>query len=164
MKIKTIAYALSLIFLSSCGGSSSSDTNIVDPVTNKEVSVNTAKKTLDDNKEKWALKNIKSYQYQYSVGCFCMEEMMMNKQVTVSNGVTTEAFFLQTSEYLTPEQLTRVKNVGELFDVVEQAINLKADKLSVTYNKDYGYPETISIDYNTKAVDDEITYYAHDLM
>lgn len=161
MNIKMIACVLSIFALSACGSGSSN--KIIDPITGKEISAAAAKKTLSDNKQKWALKNIKSYQYTQNTGCFCMREMYTKKQITVSEGVVTEAFFLDTSEYLTPEQFRYITNIDELFDIAEDAIN-SADRVEVLYNKEYGYPERISIDYKKDAVDDEITYFTSDLM
>lgn len=153
MRIKTIACLLSLIFLSSCGGGDL----LIDK--GKENS-----NALETNREKWGLRNIKSYQYQLRASCFCMQDVTANKQVTVSDGIVTEALFLQTSNYLTAEELTRVKTVEQLFAIVEGAINSKAYILEVSYNKESGYPETISIDYKKDVVDDEVTYYANNLL
>lgn len=180
MNFKTTACALSLLFLYSCGAAQSQDgttgvntTSSSSAITSSSsssslVTVATAlgevTTALANNKEKWALRNIKSYQYQYRESCFCLAEVTQNKQVTVANGVVTEAFFLQTSDYLTTEQLTRIKTVDGLFNAIENAVNAKAYRIDVSYNIVYGYPETISIDYNKDMADDEITYYAKDLM
>lgn len=153
MNIKTVACLLSLLLLSACGGGDL----LIDK--GKENS-----NALEMNKEKWALRNVKSYQYQLRISCFCMQDVTANKQVTVSDGVVTDAFFVQTSAHLTAEELTRVKTIDELFSIVANAINDKAYMLEVTYNKEYGYPEAISIDYQKDVADDEVVYYANNLL
>lgn len=195
MKLIAIASALSLLLLSSCGGTSMNaatdaktntttttttttttvDTKVTDPGTtvttddqtagNGELNNNSeAKKALDINKEKWALHNIKSYQYTFSASCFCLNVVTDKKQVTVSEGLVTEAFFLKTSQYLSKNELGYIKTVDQLFGIIESAIDTNAYQLIVSYNKDYGYPETISIDSLNNLMDDEISYHLSDLM
>ena len=185
MKLSSIVYLLPLALLTACGGESANSDKGVSISTQSSISSSSSainnnkiievvsplqneyeiiKANLDINKQKWALRNIKSYQYNYKVSCFCLDEVTQNKQVTVYDGAVTEAFFIKTSEYITKEQLSNIKTVDKLFKVIDDAIKNKAYRIIVSYNQNYGYPEQISIDKVENIADDEITYYASDLM
>ncbi|HWV15438.1 MAG TPA: DUF6174 domain-containing protein [Cellvibrio sp.] len=182
MKVKSIACALSLLLLSACGGNSANnpdakadkDPQGKDTLTATSSSAlssssasatnNEYKKTLQSQRDKWSQRNIHSYQFVFRMSCFCLPEMTQKKQVTVADDLVKEAFFLESSSYLTQEELTRVKTIDELFDLIDYTINSNPYQLNIRYNSEYGYPEVISVDKNKNMVDDEFTYYASDLM
>lgn len=184
MKVKSIACVLSLLLMSSCGGGGSSPepkveselkpdgyipagaTSSISSTSSSSASTtnNEFKKTLQSQRDKWSQRNIHSYQFVFRTSCFCTPETTQKKQVTVADDIVKEAFFLESSSYLTKEELTGVKSIDELFDIIDYTINSNPYQLNIRYNSEYGYPEMISIDQSKDMIDEEVTYYASDLM
>ena len=75
-------------------------------------------------------------------------------------GVITEAYYVDSSTALTPEQIANLPGINGLFDIIQSAIDRNVPVLEVTYNAAYGYPETIYIDYYSQIIDDEIYHVA----
>lgn len=48
-------------------------------------------------------------------------------------------------------------SILDLFDKIQDAIDIKAAQINVVYNLQWGYPEEIFFDYNEKIMDDEIS-------
>lgn len=51
-----------------------------------------------------------------------------------------------------------VRSVPDLFDHIEIAVDLGADRVDVIYDQTLGYPTSIDIDYDQRAIDDEECY------
>ena len=49
-------------------------------------------------------------------------------------------------------------SVPGLFDLIDEAIRRDVAGLGVRYNSEFGYPESIQIDWLAGAVDDEVSY------
>jgi hypothetical protein len=49
-----------------------------------------------------------------------------------------------------------VRDIEGLFDLIREAIERKAHKVDVSYDRVYGYPTSIDLDYLFNAVDDEL--------
>ncbi|WP_455209550.1 DUF6174 domain-containing protein [Kaarinaea lacus] len=110
---------------------------------------------LDANRALWQQAGLTDYQFTYQRSCLCLPLQVVT---VVSGGVITEAHFLSTGEPLTPEQIASLLDIEALFNQIQGAIDLNAAVLNVTYNADYGYPETIYIDYYSQVIDEEISH------
>ncbi len=58
----------------------------------------------------------------------------------------------------------KYNTIEKLFNTLDSALNGGADKTTVEYNAENGYPESINIDYIEKAIDDEISFTVSDFV
>jgi hypothetical protein len=109
---------------------------------------------LNGNKSKWESNNIYNYQFELKEMCNCI--MNGTYLIVVKNNIV-DTIIPDTTIYpeINRNQYSLVPTVDSLFKYIQIAIDDNADKLSVNYNKEYGYPEKIEIDMNRNAVDDE---------
>jgi hypothetical protein len=54
--------------------------------------------------------------------------------------------------------------VEELFDFILDAVERKAFKIEVDYDRTYGYPTSIRVDYIQNAIDEEMAFQASALV
>jgi len=115
-------------------------------------------RALSRNRALWESQNISHYRFQLHVGCFCAFMDLMPLSVEVRDGQVVSLF--DSSGQPIPadrlEMLERYTGIDKLFELVAQAIDGKADEVSVTYDPTYGFPSQVSIDYIKLAVDDEL--------
>jgi hypothetical protein len=124
------------------------------------VDLNAAQTTLNNNIALWQRSNISDYRYTYRRNCFCAPEESV--VVVVVSGQVAQAFRTPSGTYLSAPELAGVFPIEGLFTKVQEAINQRAYNLTVTYHAQFGFPESISIDYNQKLADDEQSYSARD--
>ena len=109
------------------------------------------------NRARWRARNLQSYTYEYRRGCFCGVYGLVRLQVANGSLVAVTPIDAYISPLVDP--LTAFPTVEQLFDVVIDAAD-SADELHVTYDRDLGYPTSISIDYDLRYVDDEVFHHA----
>lgn len=112
-------------------------------------------KNLDKNKKLWENTNIKHYSFVVKRSCFCPREE--NRHITIQNGKVTKAKYIPSNTPL--PKTTKVKKIEDYFDIIENALAKNAYQITVSYDKTYGYPSDIAIDYDKQMADEEI-YYA----
>jgi uncharacterized protein DUF6174 len=114
------------------------------------------------NRGKWLGHAIPSYTIDASRYCFCPQIWPQPVRLRVVDGVIVEGVVVATGDTLTPAELATsgYRTVDDLFDVVLDALARHAATLQVTYDAELGYPLEIAIDYDLRAVDEEITFRA----
>lgn len=115
--------------------------------------------TLALNRQKWQSQNIAHYRFQLNVGCFCAFRSQMPLTIEVRDGQIVS--MLNSEGQPIPadlvEILARYNTIDKIFAMVESAIHDGADKVTISYNDDYGYIESANIDYIETAMDDELS-------
>jgi hypothetical protein len=115
-------------------------------------------RALSRNRALWESQDISHYRLQLRIGCFCAFMDLMPLSVEVRDGQVVS--LLDASGRPVPgdrlEMLERYAGIDKVFELVDQAISGKADKVTVTYDPTYGFPTQVSIDYIKLAVDDEL--------
>jgi hypothetical protein len=115
-------------------------------------------RALSRNRALWESQDITHYRLQLRIGCFCAFMDLMPLSVEVRDGQVVS--LLDASGRPVPgdrlEMLERYAGIDKVFELVDQAISGKADKVTVTYDPTYGFPTQVSIDYIKLAVDDEL--------
>ena len=144
---KTIFTSLvaSFLLFSACDSNSTIDTPLKDKQTE-----------LNQNKTLWKKEKPSNYFFTVRPTCFCPDTK--KRLVTIKNNKIENVKYIPSNINLDAKALKQEKAISGYFDFIQDAINKDADNIKVTYNKTYGYPETISIDYNKKVVDEEISY------
>lgn len=126
----------------------------------------------EDALEIWQENKSSDYTFDYNIGCFCPSLVGPARIVVqadtiyqVLNPETNELLMIEVTQdsmvYALDIFPSFYHTIDGLFEIVKEA-RKNADDLDVEYNKEIGYPESISIDYYKDAVDDEVSYSVTD--
>lgn len=149
MMIKYLLIPFLALFLSSCQATTPPEK----PPLTKPVS--STQDMLNKNLSKWKQADIASYTYEFQRSCFCVREYTKPVQLRVNNGAVVEARFKDTNERL-PDRLEGNKQtIANLFTTIQKAIDRKAHSIVVQYDEEYGFPTSISVDYDQRMADEE---------
>lgn len=116
---------------------------------------------LADARRRWASLGFSMYGYSLQQQCFCWAELAGPIALTVANDSVTSAVYKGAP--LRPDLVPQLPTVEDLFDIVQDALDKRADRLEVTYHRAAGYPTRIEVDYRFGMADDEVTYLASNL-
>lgn len=108
-------------------------------------------------RQRWALSNVRSYDYTASRSCFCAPASLRPITVTVTNGVVTRQVYADTGEPV-PTAIPDFSTIDAFFDVVEAAYARHADRVDATYDPASGVPISIWIDASFQTADEEFGY------
>jgi hypothetical protein len=114
---------------------------------------------LDVALSKWEQSNIKNYEYQLRVNCFCPPNVTFPVIMKVADGVNISAEYAQEPKEITNNYFKQYDTIDKLFDVIQKSIDDKVASLIVEYDGTYGYPKSITIDRIKDAIDDEIAFF-----
>ena len=118
---------------------------------------------LGAHRRKWSARAVSSYRYTVRRVCFCAPPVTRAATVTVRDGAVHDAVYADDGTPVAPENVPHIATVDQLFRIVQDALDRRAEELVVTYDPVYGYPRTIRIDYRKAAADDEQLYTASGL-
>lgn len=149
-KLRFIITVIIFFVLTSCAATQSNITNT------------TAE--LETHRKIWQAQNISDYEYTFNKMCFCPPPANVPVKVLVKNNSVNRIFNLETNQPIDNPDLTFYQSIDRLFEFIEEAIQKGADKIDVNYDKNLGYPISISIDYLEMAADDEVSFSATDLV
>ena len=119
---------------------------------------------LNHNHSKWTSKNIKDYQYTFNWSCFCPPEHNKAVIISVRNGVLASIKYADGSGAVDKSKYPNYRTIEGLFEFVQDAINRKAYRVTVSYDANLGYPTSASIDYDQRIADEEKSFKAEGLV
>lgn len=106
-----------------------------------------AQRALDAARAKWHAAAPRNYTYRVTLSCFCDNDSRRPRTFVVRGGRPRN----------TPRGQRRLNTGAKLFRIVQQAIDQRADRLTVRYRRN-GLLRQISVDAIEEAQDDEYTY------
>jgi heat shock protein HslJ len=133
------------IFIITTGCNSSNDVGEVGTTLNDLALFQSAK-------TKWESHSGQFYTIQSQRVCECDPEMSAQMKISVSDNVIISAFDIGSDDVISKEIQEQIKTVDSLFALIEKAIT-DSVSIEVTYNEEFGYPETAKIDLEQLAVD-----------
>ena len=101
-------------------------------------------KTLEQQKNQWQQHQPTLYSYTIKSTCMILSEA----NITVAN-----------NQIVSPNDNTT--SIDELFTIAKNAIS-NSHKATIKYHQKYGFPESIKVDWNAQAADDECHYQISD--
>lgn len=117
-------------------------------------------KSLERARAQWLEHGGDYYQVTVQRICFCPS--IDPVRIRVHNGQVIDRTVVPTGQPLDPRLADAYPAIPGLFDLVEDAYR-RADKVNVTFNELFGYPENVTIDYVAAGIDDELTLRVTDL-
>lgn len=118
---------------------------------------------LNAAKQLWASKNVKHYTVTQQHSCFCAPNSTHPVQFDVLSGsvVTGTLQDMSETDKIAPSQLmVTPMTVEDAFAFIQEAIDRKADSMTIKYDATLGNPTEVSIDYSTMMADEE-SYYTY---
>ena len=107
---------------------------------------------LDKHRTLWEQVGSPDYTYEYYVGCLCLAALGQTVTVTVTNGEAESGVYAGSglpvvlgSRYF--------HTIDSLFHMIQRAITNEAERITVSYSSEFGYPTNIAIDYIANATD-----------
>lgn len=127
----------------------------------KSVALKAAQTNLDAAKALWKNAAKTSYTMTQTRSCFCMEDSIRPMLFDVVNGsvMTGSAAYADASGgKLSDEILSRnsLYTVEAAFDYIQEAINEKAERITVEYDATTGYPQNLYVDRSYMIADEEM--------
>lgn len=116
---------------------------------------------LAHHRDLWNAQALADYEFVLRRACFCLSEALEPVQVRVEAGAVAAVIDTlgQPVDSLHAALFYTI-TIDSLFGVVEHAIDVHAHQISVHYHPQFGYPESIFIDYDAATADEEMGYSA----
>lgn len=118
-----------------------------------------AREAYDANRQKWQDSNIRDYSFTLQRSCFCTPDVTRPVNISIENGKLVDASYADTAEPLsdTAQQINQLK-VNDLFKQIGEALDSNAERVDVTYDKQYGFPTSVYIDRDSRLADEEVGF------
>jgi len=109
---------------------------------------------LSTNLSKWNKANISNYEFTLTIGCFCPEAVAGPHQIKVAADTIASV----NGRPYDHSTMSLIMTIDQLFAYVRKGIGRDPYQKSITYNFQYGYPETVYFDFEKNMADEEIGY------
>lgn len=143
---------LGLSLLAGCGGSTG------------QGSADAQRSALAAARALWAEHGYNSYEITFTINCFCPPGSSGANVLTVIDNRIVNAINSNTDMPYPSPSFTGLYTVADSFVFIESLLDSPPDRLRVEYDREYGYPTLIDIDYIQGAADDEVKYSFSNLM
>ena len=110
---------------------------------------------LSSNLSRWNKKNISNYEFTLTIGCFCPQEVTGPHLIKVAGDTIVSV----NDQPYDPSTMSLLMTIDELFAYVRRGIDRNPYQKSITYNAQYGYPESVYFDFEKTMADEEIGYH-----
>jgi hypothetical protein len=119
----------------------------------------TAQKNLDAAKAVWNNNKRSNYSVTRTISCFCGPDYTrpMSYQVINNTIDATTLIYADSGSKVTMEWI-ELQRVEDMFAMIQEAIDSKAESITVSYDTTLWYPTSLSID-RSKMIADEEMYY-----
>ena len=112
-------------------------------------------------KDLWYSLNIINYEMTQQISCFCFPyEFILPKSIKVENDKIISIDGKNPKETIGYESFY---SINSLFYFIENRLSENPEFYEITFNEEYGFPESIYFDMSTAIADEEIGYYISDL-
>ena len=119
--------------------------------------VGQASGVANSDQEKWQDADISHYRYELGISCFCIFAQDMPLVIEVKDGKAVSMEYKSGKEIdptLLPD-FQRYDTIDKIFAELEKAQS-EAERVEVTYDETYGFPNQLTIDRAIQAADDEL--------
>jgi hypothetical protein len=118
---------------------------------------------LDAARKRWTARGPASYSIVLVRGCECTVEMVGPVRVVVLDRAIQSRQYVRSGAEVSSVHAELFPSVEGLFQLIERARRQGADDIAVLYDPTLGHPVSISIDYDARAVDDELGFNVMEL-
>ena len=122
--------------------------------------LNQAQAELDKHRALWTSSRAGDYSFVLAPMCFCPREYVQPVSIRVANGVVASVTYVESGKTPEHDGFGRYVTVDGLFAVIQEGIDRKASRITVSYDPGLGYPKDVSIDYVANMADEEYAFTA----
>lgn len=115
-----------------------------------------AQAQLTQAQAKWKKTQPQHYSYYLQRSCFCTPDYTKPIMLRVFKGKVQQATLMPEGKPLPANRKTEAIPMEGVFKLIQEAINRRAAKITVTYHAQYSYPKQVSIDYDQMMADEEL--------
>jgi len=120
---------------------------------------------LDTHRALWDSHRAMDYDYYYRRSCFCMYDYTRQFEVQVRNDTVDAAFVAEDGTAAPDDMLENwLPTIDGIFDQIQSAIDRSAYSMTIRYNETYGYPMSVSVDFEQMMADEELYVSASGLV
>ena len=107
---------------------------------------------------KWSAHGIDTYTFEYHRSCGeCPSEWAATVRITVVNGQVTAVNRVPTDE---PDSFPGFRvTIDSLFAQVGRTLEGNPYQIQIAYDREFGYPSYVSVNYDRQMVDDEAAFF-----
>ncbi len=131
-------------------------TNVNQP--NGNTNQSTPPTTLSAGMDVWQAADVDSYSYDLQVSCFCLTEFVRPVNIVVENGEVASVTYTDDGTAADAGIFERHSTVEALFERLEEAQAQNPATFDVTFDEQYGVPQTVNIDISEQMADEEIRF------
>lgn len=133
------------------------------PTATPQPTVNAELATLTQNRQKWDALKATHYRFKLNIGCYCAFRSQMPLSIEVKDGKVVSMLDQNGQPASESSDIfDKYNTVEKLFETLQAALTGEADKTTIDYNAQDGYPENVYIDYIALAADDERSFTVSD--
>ena len=117
--------------------------------------------SLDDSRSRWEASGVTDYtmRFQRLSSCFiCQPTDLIEVRITVRGDTIREVFDIAQNLPFTDFTPGVFLTIDELFDFIQEAIDLDAAEIDISYDRILGYPIDITVDISRRFFDDETSF------
>ncbi len=122
------------------------------------VSRNVASDPLTNATTTWESQSVDNYSYELQVSCFCFPDMTRAVNIVVAGGVVESVTYIDDGTAADPDLFASYSTVEKLFERLEGAQSQNPASFDVTFDAQYGVPQSVSIDIDERMADEEINF------
>ena len=111
-----------------------------------------------DNQARWNAAAIDDYDFIYQRICFCPPPFTTPVLIEVRNGAVRSVAYQDSETHLDAPDTTTYPTIPALFDVLTEADERNAVKITVSFSTELGFPEDVYIDYAANIADEEMAF------
>lgn len=116
-------------------------------------------KKFEEARALWNSKKLTNYVVTQQASCFCMSDYIRPMKFSVSStGANTGTLIYADTSSAVTIQGIKLYTVEDMFAMIQEAIDEKSERITVSYDKTYGYPISVGIDRSAMIADEEMYY------
>ena len=117
---------------------------------------NEVEEAFKRNYNLWLKQNIKNYSVTFQLSCFCTPDITELVSIVVEGGQKTQVNYLKNGEPVPKEYFYIFSSITEVFKLISDAIEQKAEVIEVSYDPKFGFPRKLYIDHDSRIADEEV--------
>jgi hypothetical protein len=111
---------------------------------------------LNENRQKWNDTGFALYDFQLQRSAFSPPEFLRPIITSVDGDGNASSRFADDGQPTPADYPFANTSIDSVFDLIQDAIENGAHDVNVTYDEQFGYPVSVSIDYNEQIADEEL--------
>lgn len=121
--------------------------------------LNTSKREIRNSKKLWASSEVKNYNYTFTVASLARDNECSTPKVGIEVEVRNGKLTKFGTCALNVEKASQFGTIEKVFETLENERSSSPPDLEVRFNKVYGYPEYIGINYSRWLTDHRVQYH-----